>query len=108
MSDSPAAEPLTVATMTGSVLKNANVKASAVVWAALVIFTVLSFVLGGEHVVDNGKLAAAIVLGIGAVKVRLVGLHFMELRHAPVALRAVFEIYCVVLFLALMGIYLFV
>jgi len=98
---------MTVATMTGSVFKNGATKASAIVWAALVIFTVLSFVLGGEHVVDNKKLAAAIVLAIGAVKVRLVGLHFMELRHAPIALRAVFEVYCTLLFCVLMGIYLF-
>jgi caa(3)-type oxidase subunit IV len=108
MTDSAATEnPLTVAAMTGSVLKNSATRASAIVWAALVIFTLLSFVLGGEHVVDNGKLAAAIVLGIGAIKIRLVGLHFMELRHAPVALRAVFEVYCALLFTALMGIYLF-
>jgi caa(3)-type oxidase subunit IV len=107
MTDSAAAnDTITVATMTGSVLRNAKTKASAIVWAALVVFTVLSFVLGGEHVIDNRKLAAAIVLGIAAVKIRLVGLHFMELRHAPLALRAVFETYCVLLFCVLMGIYL--
>jgi hypothetical protein len=32
----------------------------------------------------------------------------MELRHAPIALRAAFEVYCALLFCALMGIYLFV
>ena len=99
--------PLNVGSMTGSVLKSPATKASAVVWAALVIFTVLSFALGGEHLIDNKTLAAAVVIGIAAIKIRLVGLHFMELRHAPVALRAVFEGYCAVLFLALMGIYVF-
>jgi caa(3)-type oxidase subunit IV len=88
-------------------MESSTTKGSAIVWAALVVFTVISFALGGEHLVDNKTLAAAIVLGIGAFKVRLVGLHFMELRGAPVALRAVFEGYCVVLFLALMGIYVF-
>ncbi len=82
-------------------------KGSAIVWAALVIFTVISFLLGGEHLIDNKTLAAAIVVGIAAIKIRLVGLHFMELKGAPVALRAVFEGYCVVLFVALMGIYVF-
>lgn len=83
-------------------------RVSVIVWAALVIFTVLSFALGGEHLIDNRTLAAAVVLGIAAVKVRLVGLHFMELRHAPVALRAAFEAYCVGLFAVLMGLYIFV
>ncbi|MBA3744365.1 cytochrome C oxidase subunit IV family protein [Sporichthya sp.] len=82
-------------------------KGSAIVWAALVIFTVISFLLGGEHLIDNKTLAAAIVVGIAAIKIRLVGLHFMELKGAPVALRAAFEGYCVVLFVALMGIYVF-
>lgn len=80
-------------------------KGSVIVWAALVVFTVISFALGGEHLIDNKTLAAAIVIGIAAIKIRLVGLHFMELRGAPVALRAVFEGYCLVLFVALMGIY---
>jgi hypothetical protein len=46
------------------------------------------------------------VLGIAAVKVRLVGLDFMELRHAPIALRAVFELYCATLWAVLSGPYL--
>ncbi len=83
-------------------------RVSVIVWAALVIFTIVSFALGGEHLIDNKTLAAAVVLGIAAVKVRLVGLHFMELRHAPVALRAAFEAYCVGLFAVLMGLYVFV
>ena len=90
---------------TGSVLTNPATRASAAVWAALVVFTVASFALGGEHLIDNKTLAAAVVIAIAAIKIRLVGLHFMELRHAPIALRLVFEAYCVVLFLALMGIY---
>jgi hypothetical protein len=46
------------------------------------------------------------VLGIAAVKVRLVGLDFMELRHAPIALHAVFELYCARLWAVLSGPYL--
>lgn len=91
-----------------TLMQSTATKGSVIVWAALVAFTVISFALGGEHLIDNKTLAAAIVVGIAAIKIRLVGLHFMELKAAPVALRAAFEGYCAVLFLALMGIYLFV
>jgi heme/copper-type cytochrome/quinol oxidase subunit 4 len=91
-----------------TLLDSSATKGSVIVWAALVVFTVASFALGGEHLIDNKTLAAALVIGIGAVKVRLVGMHFMELRAAPVALRAAFEAYCVGLFVVLMGIYVLV
>jgi heme/copper-type cytochrome/quinol oxidase subunit 4 len=91
-----------------TLLDSSATRGSVIVWAALVVFTVLSFALGGEHLIDHQTLAAALVLGIGAVKVRLVGMHFMELRGAPVALRAAFEAYCAGLFVVLMGIYVFV
>ena len=68
-----------------TLLDSSATKGSVIVWAALVVFTVASFALGGEHLIENKTLAAAVVLGIGAIKVRLVGLHFMELRGAPVA-----------------------
>ena len=76
------------------------------VWAALVAFTVASFALGGEHLIDDNTVAAAVVVGIAAVKIRLVGIHFMELQHAPLVLRAFFEVYCALLFIVIMGIYL--
>lgn len=75
------------------------------VWAALVIATVTSYAFGGEHLIDDRTLAAAVVLGVGAVKVWLVGLHFMELRHAPLPLRWVFEGYCAALFVVLFSLY---
>lgn len=87
---------------------NRATKSSIMVWAALVMFTMTSFALGGEHLVDDEKTAAAVVIGIAAVKIRLVGIHFMELRRAPLVLRTVFEVYCVLVFLVLMGIYLIV
>lgn len=91
-----------------TLLDSSATKGSVIVWAALVVFTVASFALGGEHLIENKTLAAAVVLGIGAIKVRLVGLHFMELRGAPLALRAAFEAYFAGLFVVLMGIYVFV
>jgi hypothetical protein len=48
-----------------------------------------------------------VVFGIAAIKVRLIGLDFMELRSAPTSLRVTFESYCLALWAALSGLYLF-
>lgn len=76
-----------------------------VVWAVLVLATVATFVVGAEHLIESRKIATALVIGIAAVKVRLVGIHFMELREAPLALRLVFEAYCALLFVVLTVLY---
>lgn len=73
-------------------------------WLFLVAATVLSWAVGAEH--GTGSMVAVVVLGIAAVKVRLVGLDFMELRHAPLALRAAFEAYCVGIWALLSAVYL--
>ncbi len=52
-------------------------------------------------------MVAVVVLAIAAIKVRYVGLDFMELRHAPpIPLRAAFECYCVGMWALLSGLYL--
>jgi hypothetical protein len=61
--------------------------------------------LGAEHGVGSTVVVA--VFGIAAIKVRLIGLDFMELRSAPIPLRAAFEGYCLVLCGVLSGLYLF-
>ena len=73
-------------------------------WLFLVAATVLSWAVGAEH--GTGSMVAVVVLGIAAIKVRLVGLDFMELRHAPLALRAAFEAYCVGIWALLSAVYL--
>ncbi len=73
-------------------------------WLFLVAATVLSWAVGAEH--GTGSTVAVLVLGIAAIKVRLVGLDFMELRHAPLALRAAFEAYCLGLWAVLSALYL--
>jgi hypothetical protein len=73
-------------------------------WLLLIAATVVSWAVGAEH--GTGSVVAVIVLAIAAIKVRLVGLDFMELRHAPIPLRAVFECYCVVMWAVLSGLYL--
>jgi hypothetical protein len=73
-------------------------------WLILIAATGTSFAVGVEHA--TGSLVVLVVLAIATVKMRLVGLDFMELRHAPVPLRAAFEVYCLALFAALSYIYL--
>jgi Prokaryotic Cytochrome C oxidase subunit IV len=73
-------------------------------WLILVAATLVSWLVGAEH--GTGSLLAVLVLGIAAVKVRLVGLDFMELRHAPLPLRAAFECYCVGMWAVLAGLHL--
>ncbi|QEN13656.1 cytochrome C oxidase subunit IV family protein [Mycolicibacterium sp. ELW1] len=77
---------------------------AGVSWLILVAATLASFALGADH--GTGSLVAVAVLAIAAIKVRLVGLDFMELRHAPIPLRAAFEVYCVGLWALLSGLYL--
>lgn len=73
-------------------------------WLVLVAATLLSWALGADH--GTGSMVGVAVLGIAAIKVRLVGLDFMELRHAPIPLRAAFEAYCIGMWALLSGLYL--
>jgi hypothetical protein len=74
-------------------------------WVVLIVATLVSFALGADH--GTGSVLAVVVLGIAALKIRLVGLDFMELRSAPVPLRIAFEGYCAGLWALLSGLYLF-
>jgi hypothetical protein len=73
-------------------------------WLLLVAATVVSLAVGAEH--GTGSMVAIVVLAIAAIKVRLVGLDFMELRHAPTPLRVIFEAYCFAIWAVLSGLYL--
>jgi hypothetical protein len=74
-------------------------------WLVVIVATLISYALGADH--GTGSAMVVLVLVIAAIKVRLVGLDFMELRSAPVPLRAAFEGYCLVLWALLSGLYLF-
>ncbi|MGW5110636.1 cytochrome C oxidase subunit IV family protein [Nocardia sp. NPDC004123] len=63
------------------------------VWTALMAATLLSWYLGAGNSTKN---AAIVVIVVGVVKVQLIGDHFMELRHAPLALRLLFGGWCLV------------
>ncbi|EHB59192.1 hypothetical protein MycrhDRAFT_1628 [Mycolicibacterium rhodesiae JS60] len=71
------------------------------VWAVLLALTFGSFVVGIEQSADFAGAAAIAIIGIALLKVRLIGLHFMDVRVAPTALRVLFEGYVLVVFVAL-------
>lgn len=72
-----------------------------VVWIVLLALTFGSFVVGIEQSADFAGAAAIAIIGIALFKVRLIGLHFMDVRIAPTALRLLFEGYVLVVFIAL-------
>ncbi|GAC1395290.1 MAG: hypothetical protein NVS4B6_07120 [Mycobacterium sp.] len=77
---------------------------STYVWLALVALTIVSWAVGADHNVGSG--IAVVVLAFAVIKVRFVGLDFMELRNAPLMLRGAFEGYCGILWMVLAGMYL--
>lgn len=79
------------------------------VWAALAAATLASWWLGideGGAPGDGASAATVAVIVIAFVKIRFVGRHFMELRHAPLALRLILDAYVVIVCSTLTVIYL--
>jgi hypothetical protein len=76
-----------------------------VVWFFLIAATLVSWRLGSAHGISNHELATVTILVIAFIKVRFVGMDFMELRGAPRALRLAFEMYCLIVGSALVIIY---
>jgi Prokaryotic Cytochrome C oxidase subunit IV len=74
-----------------------------VVWAVLVLATLVSYWLGDGH--GTTRTAGVLVLVTAFVKVALIGEHFMELRSAPPQLRLVFHTWCLLVPIVLCGIY---
>jgi hypothetical protein len=81
---------------------------ASVAWLVLVALTVTQWAIGTHSGVGGPHhVSASLVIFVVAVfKVRLVGIYFMELRDAPVALRGLFEIYCIALLAVLSTMYL--
>jgi caa(3)-type oxidase subunit IV len=81
---------------------------ASLVWFVLSALTIVSWALGTNHSFGGHHAPASLVIfAIAIVKVRLIGLYFMELRDAPMALRGLFEGYCVALFALLTAMFLF-
>jgi heme/copper-type cytochrome/quinol oxidase subunit 4 len=76
-----------------------------VVWLVLVILTLISWRVGTDAGL-HAHLAALIVILVAFIKVRFVGLYFMELRDAPLPLRGLLEGYCIVVCTTLIIMYL--
>lgn len=76
-----------------------------VVWALLMVATVVSWLLGTHHG-TSARAATVLVLVIAFVKVQLVGGHFMELRGAPRPLKALFTGWVVVVCAVVTGLFL--
>jgi len=77
-----------------------------VVWFILIAATLLSWHLGADHGIQNHRIATVLIMLVAFIKVRFVGLYFMELRDAPARLRLLFEMHCVVVCSVVEGVYL--
>lgn len=100
---------MTMATQSNATRSTADLlKSSAtVVWFVLITATAVSWALGTHHqIVDNTTATALIILAIAFIKIRYIGLYFMDLKDAPLALRAVLEAWCVITFVLTSGFYL--
>ncbi|WP_161600578.1 cytochrome C oxidase subunit IV family protein [Mycolicibacterium hodleri] len=72
---------------------------ATVVWILLISATALSWALGTHHgIVDDPTAASLIILAIAFIKIRFIGLYFMDLKDAPLALRALIEAWCLIVF----------
>ncbi len=78
---------------------------ASLIWLLLVAATVFTTWVLSKDVVA-AKIGTVSIILIAAIKVRLVLLHFMELRGAPRLLRLVFEVWLLIVAAALIGIYL--
>lgn len=83
---------------------------ASLTWFFLALLTIVSWTLGSGHALGSGGnhlSASLVIIVVAVVKVRLVGMYFMELRHAPFALRLVFEMYCAAVLVVLSSVYIF-
>jgi hypothetical protein len=71
------------------------------VWMLLLGITFASFVVGVEQGAGVASAAAVVIIGLALCKVRLIGIHFMDVRVAPRPLRLIFETYLLAVFVTL-------
>jgi hypothetical protein len=73
-------------------------------WLTLLVLTVFSFESAwGVGWLREGSAGLVFVIGVAMLKVRIVIMNFMEVRHAPVVLRAPLEIWVVALAAGIVG-----
>jgi len=78
---------------------------STVVWLLLLLSTMVSWWVGGSTV-QSAQVGSAIVLTVAFFKVHLVGMYFMEIKHAPLPLRMVFQAWGLIVGSGLIVVYL--
>lgn len=76
------------------------------VWLALIVATTISWQLGHGAGLNDRQMAGVGILIIAIIKVRYVLLDFMELRHAPLAMRFGIEAWAVLAATAMSVVYL--
>ena len=76
------------------------------VWSGLILATALSWVLGHGLGFSDPRYTGVAILVVAFVKVRFVMLDFMELRHAPLAMRAAAEVWVLALGVVLIALFL--
>ena len=82
---------------------------ATLVWAVLMLATGLSWWLGthqGSGAASGGGSATIVMMLVAFFKVRLVIMHFMEVRDAPLPLRLACEGWVIVTCSAVLGFYL--
>jgi hypothetical protein len=78
------------------------------IWLVLVLLTGFSWWLSSPGNVQSSSgpsLATASMFLVGFIKVRMVGMHFMELKQAPLPLRLLFEAWALIACVAIVGLY---
>lgn len=80
----------------------------SLLWLVMLLMTLASWSLGIEEVSRPAaaSMFGTLVLSIAYIKVRFIGLDFMELRDSPIALRLMFEIYAAAVMLLVIVLYL--
>lgn len=80
---------------------------ATIVWFCLILATLLSWAIGTHHgLIDSNSTTSVTILIIAFVKVRFVGMYFMDLKKAPPRLRAVLDAWCAIVCAAMIVVYL--
>lgn len=72
-------------------------------WLVLVAASLASWWVGTDHGLNNKDAACALLIAVALGKVYVIGMQFMELRHADPLLRLGFQAYCAVVCAGLVG-----
>jgi heme/copper-type cytochrome/quinol oxidase subunit 4 len=72
-----------------------TLRVDVAIWSLLIAFTLLSWWLGHVPRGFPSEMITTIILAITFVKIRLVIFHFMEILKSSLALRLVFDSWCI-------------